>query len=293
MTRLRLFGIFLCPQKFLEKDLNAFMWLDGLVEMHFEKEFYMEGDEQVLHRGELAECLNHYGEVLESHIQRGTRGIGKLREPLVKFSNVSDATVNSWLRKPERGPHGVVYFKLVCFLNMVGYEVTDLIRVRNTLIREITEVIGYGLLPVDKVTKKIGYAKTSTLFALLRGENQPTSDREQLMREFCRENREKLREKKERTKKRYKKAIELANKAPGTVITKTSDPSTEGHELLCEEVHPIVMIMSGVSSFLACGEDQLTEQILASLSEEDTSTILDLSSQMSALTSRVINARNK
>lgn len=293
MTNFKLCDIFLCSQKFSKWDFNAFKWLEGLVETNFEKELYMEGDEQVLHRGAIAECLHHYGEVLESHIPRGTRGIAKLREPLAKFCNVSDATVNSWLRKPERGPHGVVYFKLICFLNLVGYEVTDLIRVKNTLTREITEIIGYGVLSADKVTKKVEYRKTSTLFALLRGENQPSSDREKLMREFCRENREKLRAKKEAAAKRYKKAIELANKAPGMVIPKTSNRSTAVQDLLCGKAHPIVMIMSGVSSFLAQEENHLTEQVLASLSEEDTSTILDLSSQMSALTSRVINARKK
>jgi hypothetical protein len=250
----------------------------------------MEGDEKVLHRGELAECLHHYGEVLESHAPKGSRAIVKLREPMAKFCGVTEDTVTTWLRDPEGNKVGAVYFKLICFLRMVGYEVTDLIRVRNTLLREITEIVGYGHLSDTKVTKGVGYAKPSTLFKVLKGENQPTSDREKLMREFCRANREKLRAKKEATTKRYRKAIDLAHAPPGTVAPKANSPA---HASSCEEGHPIVLIMSGVSRFLEQGEDHLTDASLASLSEEDAGVILNLSSKMSALSSRVLNARKK
>ncbi|MAF79974.1 hypothetical protein CL629_02755 [bacterium] len=253
----------------------------------------MEGEERVLHRGELAECLHHYREVLESHAPRGSREIVKLREPMARFCGVGDQTVTVWLREPGGNKIGSVYFKLICFMRVVGYEVTDLIRVRNTPLREITEIIGYSILSDKEVTKGVGYAKSSTLFKVLRGENQPTPDREKLMRQFCRANREKVRAKKEVTVKRYEKAIELAHALPEVKVPATTARSRAKHTKSCEAAHPIVLIMSGVSCFLEQDKDRLTDTVLATLSEEDAGVILDLSSKMSALSSRVLNARKK
>ena len=144
----------------------------------------MEEQEEVL-RGHFAECLAHFSEWFNRKCPTRSRGRSEHLRPLVDFCGVILGTAQRWIDNPEMIPKGESLIKLTCYLDLHGYKVIEFERLHKVL-RNIAEVIGFGVLSAEQVGDIVGY-KVSTLYEVFRGDQSLTRDKESRMYELWKE----------------------------------------------------------------------------------------------------------
>ncbi|MGD0328143.1 MAG: hypothetical protein ABSB00_00295 [Minisyncoccia bacterium] len=137
-------------------------------------------EKQEVFRGHFEECLEHFGMSFNSRIPKGTRRATQVKKPIADFCGVTIHSVTRWLHNTGMFPIGEELIKLMCFLDMNGYRIIELERMPKVR-RNFAELVGYGLLSGEQATILLGYASSSQLYEILRGDWNASEEKGQKM----------------------------------------------------------------------------------------------------------------
>lgn len=239
-------------------------------------------DRKEVFRGHFVECLNHFGLSLESRAPKGTRGATQAKRPMADFCGVVIGSVDRWMRSGKL-PVGEQYFKLMCFLDMAGYRVIELERTPKVL-RNIAELISFGILSSQEVTELLQYSTSSQLFATLRGDLGISQERGQKAWEVWKKRREVLEKKKGQ-------AWEL-HRLDVSPRTRTKTELSRPMVMLTHHKTAVVNIMEGLLALLEDGSFEKSEDSLAEL-RQSAELVLKLSARLNVLSSRLITSKER
>lgn len=242
----------------------------------------MNEDRKEVFRGHFEECLNHFGVSLASRAPKGTREAAQAKRPMADFCGVAIGSAERWVRGGSL-PVGGQHFKLMCFLDMTGYRVIELERMPKVL-RNIAELISFGILSYQEATELLQYSVSSQLFAVLRGDQGISEEKEQKAWDVWKERREAFEKKKEQARELYR--LDVSPR----IRTKTE--SSRPVVMSAHRKTAVVSIMEGLLALLEDGSFEKSEDSLAEL-HQSTEMVLNLSARLSVLSSRLITSKER
>lgn len=151
-------------------------------------------DVREVYRGHIDECIRHFGRIFRSQLPKWSQEAMDARKPIADFCGVSSRTVGRWF-KGEFSPVGDSLFKLMCFLDAIGYKIIELERM-PTARRGILELIGFGILTDKEAAELLGYSAITTLSQVLRGTYGTSEDKDKMMWDIWKARKEELEKKK-------------------------------------------------------------------------------------------------
>jgi len=246
-------------------------------------------------RGHFDECVKHLSERIIAHVPKGTRGAVKFCAPMAKFCKVSIISAAGWMRGTRGLPVGEEHFRLMFYLDLMGYRVIELERMTKGL-RNYAELVAYGLLTFDGASEALGYSQASTFYQVLHGRHGVNADKEQKLWDLWKERKMALEQKKVELKKscalkfpvskvRPKTeaqvpAVDAAPPVPVQMPLPSLQPSPRRSAVSCM-VEGLLILLEG-DSVEALSEDGLTELLGPS------ETVLRLSGLLSTLSYRLV-----
>ena len=217
-------------------------------------------------RGHLEECVQHLAVQLLRKTPKGSHESTQAKQPIADFCGVSVKSVTRWLQDAESLPGGETLIRLMCFLDMLGYQVLELERMPKAR-RNFAELIGFNILPGQQAADLIGYAKPSTLYLVLLANQSTTKDKETNMWTEWKSRKEQL-----EARKKY-----WSDRHIGVLLGLPATTSLANRR--CDAV---ANVMKGLLSLLdaeqfdVLAEDDLEDQ------KEAIGTVLDLSDELQA-----------
>ena len=236
-------------------------------------------------RGHFDECLDHLKKRLDEKAPKGTRGVRTVKEPIAAFCLVGIEAVHRWLQ--GHPPKGIAYLRLMCYLDMIGYKVIEMERLKKSR-RYFLELIGYGLLSPEKANGLIGYSENKHLYKVLSGKENTSKDKDERMWNAWKERREELEQKKEEASSRDR--LDLLP----LVSHETNLPARSTGECQQEGAHArypaaVIKVMEALLAMLEeIGLDRLSSSGWALLIGAERKTILRLSARLSDLSAKLI-----
>lgn len=215
-------------------------------------------------RGHWEECLQHFSVAFNSCIQKGSRGAAKAKKPMADFCGTTIDSVVRWFHGASL-PVGTQFIKLMCFLDMNGYQVIELERMPKGQ-RGFLELIGFGFLSIEEAAEFLGYNSVSTLYQVLQGNHRPLEDKRNKMWSFWMEKKKELKQKKNEARNIY--CLDISKKTRHSSRQRAEVKIMEGLLVLLEE-----------SDFEKLSDSDLLESA---------DTILRLSGHLSGLNSRLM-----
>ncbi len=244
----------------------------------------MTGDREVF-RGHLDECLRHLAARLESRFPKGAKGLTKARLPIATFCGVAERTVERWLSSSDIMPVGEQHLKLMCFLDLQGYRVIELERMKRGR-RGFSELIAFGLLSVEQANQTLGYKNIQDVYSVLQGRQGTSEEKDQKMWDAWKERKEELAKKKEEARDRYR--LDWLEPSPAAKSSSVVEPAHVAHEL-DPRATAALSIMQGLLRLLEDGTfKNLKPRELKTLQRTGGETIPRLSAQLSTLSSALI-----
>lgn len=241
-------------------------------------------------RGRFKECVAHLFAELESRAPKGTREATALRRPIAEFCGIQECAVTRWMRG-ESGAIGETMLRFICYLQMIGYEVTEFDRA-DPLVQSTIEIIGFRIMSGKEVADAIGYTTASTLFQALGGHAGFSDERKSLLWSLAKKHRNDLEEAKAKARDAMKTAQarrshEPEGPSPNQDATEKKRVITDIRPLPVGTGHGVVGIMGGLLILLERGA--LTEDDCSVLTPQEQGTILKLSGHLSRLSSKLIS----
>ncbi len=216
-----------------------------------------QGQSPELFRGHLDECLNHLS----------IRITYALRKRMADFCGIADKSAARWFN--ETIPIGETRIKLMCWLEIEGYVIIELERMRKTR-RNFAELIGFGILSGKQASELLGYNRASALYQVLEGQCEASKDKDQKMWDLWKERRRGLEQKK------AEKRLNLDNSKP-----------LEKVELKPQQPLATISIMEGLLGLLEKQPIEFSVSELANLPQSSVSIILKLSTRLNILSSQL------
>lgn len=243
-----------------------------------------------VYRDHLEECLVHFSKRFREKVPSWTKGVSDIRKSMADFCGVADNTLRRWMSDEPVLPCGEKRFMLICFLVIHGYKIIEFERLASSSLRNMTELIGFGVLPAKTISERVGYGDTQTLYDVL-NEKKGASERVlETMREIWKEKRGELDQKK-------KDAFENSRLR---ILTEVSQEKKlvqlsliTGAEKETSQSKSALSIMRGLLGLM---ETEVFENLSpedATNLEHDVAMILDLSARLSALGSKIISAKGR
>jgi len=237
-------------------------------------------------RGHLDECLRHFSERFSLKFPKGSKGAARAKEPMAEFCGINTPTVTRWFRDDASLPVGEPLFKLMCFLDLSGYRVIELEKMKPGS-RGFAELIAFGIFKGQEAADMLGYQNLSTLYQVLRGKEGMSDAKSRKMWDVWQEKRALLEEKKSVAHRKYYQNLTVngapaagpspAPKGAGRPRTKTPDYTAT------------VKVMEALLALLERENlDELPEGELAVLCRASGETILRLSARLSTLSSKLL-----
>ena len=149
-------------------------------------------------RGHWEECLKHLAVRILAKGPKGTWGASKVKQPMADFCGVKVKTIVRWFN--GGGPNGTELIKLLCYMDLMGYRVIELERMKAGR-RGFAELVGFGILSIEQVVELLGYSNTTTLFQVLHGHQNPDEVKDQKMWDIWKARKEELDRRKEEVRK--------------------------------------------------------------------------------------------
>ncbi len=225
-------------------------------------------------RGHFEECLNHFNLIIASRAPKHTREATQIKRIMADFCGVDLRCIDRWLRC--KNPHGgAQYFRVMCYLDMVGYRVIELERMPKVL-RNIAELISFGIISADETVELLQYSQKSQLFAVIRGDYGISQEKEQRAWNIWKQRREDLEKKKEQVLREIYR-LDVSPK----VYAKAGQASVAAMPMA------IVKIMEGLLALLENEYFQGPESSFAEI-RQSIDTVLKLSARLNELSSRLI-----
>ena len=235
-------------------------------------------------RGHLDECLKYFRESLVSRRPKASRQeIFIQKQKIADFCGVQVKSVSKWLLAKGPRPIGGSLFKLMCYLDTIGYRVIELERLSKAR-RGFLELIGFGIISNEQAVEYLGYSAISTLNQILKGQYGTSEDREQKMWNLWKARREEL----ERRKEALKQSLGLGVSPDDS--PKIKEPMSP---ILPMRQAALLNIMEGLLTLLENEPfDKISENGSARL-QQSANTMLRLSAHLSALSSRLIMSEQR
>lgn len=98
--------------------------------------------------GTTAECLLDYANRLLSIAPRGSKNASLVRLPLANFVGTGHRTVERWILDPKSLPKGMYLLKLRFFLQMIGYNITEIKNLSKEA-RLLAELMAFDILTLE------------------------------------------------------------------------------------------------------------------------------------------------
>ena len=231
---------------------------------------------KVVFRGDGQECLKHFSGIMDKRFPKFAKGAEQSRKPLADFCGVAVSTVHDWL-KGLMFPRDPECMKLLCFLEIQGYMVSELEKMSRTK-RNLVELMVFGVHHPDELVEKLGYANRSILFAMLRSDTDPQKDKSAEMWDLWKLNKETLEAKKAEARKQYFlsdifETIENANQPTPPVKEKNPvAPVSEPEDEIFDIMKGLLKALdrrkkSGVQLMVVNGQAQIILRLAAHFSE--------------------------
>lgn len=160
-----------------------------------------EAEEEVIFRGELIECLRHIGLAYERANPKGTKGARRAREPLAAFCGVQESTVFSWFHGVA-APVSAARIKIMCLLEVMGYEVLELRRLKEAF-RGVAEIVGLGVMSPEEVQERLGFSRVHHVFEMIHGGRGLSQEKDEVVWNLWKANRSAIEEKRKKLKQRF------------------------------------------------------------------------------------------
>src|SRR6185312_4720856 len=125
-----------------------------------------EVETQEVFRDDFEGCLKHFAARFREFWPPGKLGLAKARKPIADFCSVSEQTIKNWLSEDGTLPTGEFTIKAECFLDLNGYRIIEFERLPKIL-RNIAELIGFGLLSGESAGERLGYSGAHSLYPVL------------------------------------------------------------------------------------------------------------------------------
>ena len=234
-------------------------------------------DSTEIYRGHFDQCIGHLARRLAAQAPTGSRNAAKGIFPLVTFCNVDTRSAERWLRDVVV-PRGEPFFKLMCYLDSIGYRVIEL---ENTpqVRRSILELVGYSILTPQQLTSILGYKRPSILYRILAGRASASKDVENKMWGLFKERREDL-----ARKKRDVRPVDGETMSVSAPVVPVPEPNEEAVKPRATVEMFVVSAMKGLLDLL----DGVSDETILDHARSESSMILRLSERLRALTSRLI-----
>lgn len=201
-----------------------------------------------------------------------------------KFCGVQEKTIHRLLYSDQR-IMGVMWFKLCAFLEIQGYHVIEWQALEESK-RNYAELIAYGLVDADKLTKELGYVYPSQFFQLLRSSVQSKEKFEKLWTIW--------QQKREALEKAKQKAIDKCL-IPVDVPLDLGDTKTTGHvftERALRQAEGVLEVMSGLVKLLKGRPlEQLSREDLAEINPNAVDNIFQLIALISDVGKRLTESK--
>ncbi len=262
-------------------------------------------------RGHFDECLAHFGSAFNKHYPKSKRHRNASVQPISDFVESNTTTITRWLDDPENSkPTGLFRIKLSCYLDSHGYRIIEFEKL-SKVVRGFSEVIGYGIMPIQEAVSLVGYTYPSEFYNVFLGRGNSVSPlKEKAMMDIYRIKREEIEKRRnEISRDGFMKII--TEKTPMELLLKSSnmdeDESPRSVPTLVtskRETKPTttknnslsvsISFMNGLLGLI--DEDFLkdvTDSDLEALNHEEVSCIVRLSSYLSSLSSDLIRVRMK
>jgi len=172
-------------------------------------------------------------------------------------------------------PIGEARIKLTCWLEMMGYVIVELERMRKSR-RNFAELIGFGILSGQQASEILGYHKASALYQVLQGQCEASKDKDRKMWDYWMKRKEELNQKKSEARESLAEA-----KLPAKVKLKPQQQSAA------------INIMEGLLGLLEKEPFELSASELANLPQSSASVILKLSARLNVLSSQLITVNQQ
>lgn len=241
-------------------------------------------------RGHLDECLAHLAKCFAAHVPKNSREAGILRIPIAEFCGVRDCTIARWFRDTQKIPNGQTRVRLMCYLDMLGYRVLELEKLKNR--RGFTELVGYGLLTAQEIVDCLEYGEIGSIFRIFQPGFRISPEKEQLMWDIWKQKKEELEQKKVEAREKYLLDFPLVMRSErNAVLAKPSVqpgrskqlrqlPNSNSAVIRMMEVLDVLIVESGL--------DELSGQGLKNLSLDYRNVILRLSSHLNNLSFKLV-----
>lgn len=237
-----------------------------------------------IYRGHLEECWQHFRARFLERYPKGIKGGGDAKKPTANFIGVSPYTVTVWLHR-HCNPEGEQHLKLMCYLELNGYKIIELERLKPVL-RNIVSLIGYGLLPIETVSKQLGFSNPSSLSQVIKGDFGTSDVKEQKMLDIWKAWRDRFEARVQVMQSKYL-LEDTPNAQTRSAAMVTSVRAAPGN---CPRV-AAVRVAEALLVLLDGGTIQgMTESEWSEFQQENSSTFLRLSSHLSKLSARLVES---
>jgi hypothetical protein len=211
------------------------------------------------------------------------------KQQIADFCGTNTHTVSDWFFRNITLPQGDTLLKLYWFLNLNGYQVLELERMKPAC-RNVTQLIGFGVISSTDAIGFFGYAKEATLMGVLKGDTGLTKDREHQFWEAWKDRKDTLDEAIEKAQKSFRIRFGV-DRGKVSIPEKVEEPSASvaPKSESCPRVGTI-LIMQGLLNLLDGGVmENLSASDLAKLGKSNV-TILRLSSHLSDLSAKLLKS---
>lgn len=250
--------------------------------------------------GDWKECLRHFAQRITEIAPKGTQKAIQTRMPIAQFVGTSPKTVTNWIYERTKGNHptGEKLLRLICLMSMHGYHVKELERLNRgerLNLRRYFELIGFRVLDIEQAAKLIGYARGGRIMEILFLKEHAGKQKINSMNQVWQELRGELEQKKaEAQKYLIVGLVQPDNNSNSVLSTLSNTPQSIQITALSQNQYGTLHIMRGLVELLQNGGfHNLSELELNALRDEGGNTILQLSTALADLNSRLFRSERK
>lgn len=167
-------------------------------------------------RGHLDECWQHFTAAVYAAAPKGSPRMREMIVPMTEFCGVTLKTILRWLygNGTDQMPTGLTHFKLMAFLDMLGYRVIELENLNATL-RGVLELLAYDVVSVELLNKRTGVESVSCNYisTVIRGLQRPSEARMRALWDLWKEHKGALETAKHTQRQKYPPLAQFLGRA--------------------------------------------------------------------------------
>lgn len=234
-----------------------------------------------IYRGHIGECLRY----LANSLPKGLPATVQAYKQMAEFCGISVRTAIGWVNNTNPLPVGGKFIKLRCYLDLAGCKVIELERMPKGR-RNFSDLIALGFLSPQQAIELLGYKDPSSLYAVLLGKDNASKEKDSIMWDAWKQKKEEIEQKKAQLREQYNLDIPAVATAAITNVKPVVASAQINNGKLTNNQSAILKIMDGL---LVMMNYEPLDKFAQNLPQSSAKTILQLSANLSNLSSRLIN----